>query len=256
LHTFVIVKLCLDLEFGFKLLGRWLPWKSPYANRSDNTCVTRHRVSIYTAGGPMDLFSEPRRLPLEGADVTYYPLPDLGISPDELFRILRTDVVWEQHSVRIEDRVIPQPRLSSWYGDVVHTYSTLAHILKPHPFSPLMHRLLRRLEDITGAQFNSMLANLYRDGSDKIGWHSDNEPELGTDPTIASISLGAERRFDLRRRDDHSKVARIVLEHGSLLVMGGGTQRNWQHGIARRTDTIAERINLTFRLTTSRRPRG
>jgi alkylated DNA repair dioxygenase AlkB len=197
----------------------------------------------------MDLFSEPRRLPLEGADVTYYPAPDLGMPADDLFDVLRREVAWEQHSIRIEDRVIPQPRLSSWYGDVVHTYSTLAHVLTPHPFSPLMEKLRAHLETITGAKFNSMLANLYRDGGDKIGWHSDNEPELGPEPLIASISLGAERRFDMRRRDDHAKVARIVLEHGSLLVMGGGTQRNWQHGIARRTDSIGERINLTFRLT-------
>jgi alkylated DNA repair dioxygenase AlkB len=197
----------------------------------------------------MDLFNEPRRLPLEEADVVYHPTPDIGISPDELFQALRREVIWEQHSIRIEDRIIPQPRLSSWYGDVVHTYSTLAQILQPHPFTPVLEQLRRRLETITGSRFNSMLANLYRDGSDKIGWHSDNEPELGLEPVIASISLGAERRFDLRRRDDHSKVARIILEHGSLLVMGGGTQKNWQHSIARRTDAIGERINLTFRLT-------
>lgn len=197
----------------------------------------------------MDLFSEPRRLPLTDADIVYHPRPDIGISPDELFQILRKEVIWEQHSIRIEDRIIPQPRLSSWYGDVVHTYSTLATVLQPHPFIPILNALRKRLESITGSRFNSMLANLYRDGGDKIGWHSDNEPELGPEPVIASISLGAERRFDLRRRDDHSKVARIVLEHGSLLIMGGGTQKNWQHGIARRTEKVGERINLTFRLT-------
>jgi alkylated DNA repair dioxygenase AlkB len=94
-----------------------------------------------------------------------------------------------------------------------------------------------------------MLANLYRDGSDAIGWHSDDEPELGREPVIASVSFGAARRFDLRRRDDHARIARIVLDHGSVLIMRGGTQRNWQHAVARTKTHIAERINLTFRLT-------
>ncbi|TCQ97326.1 alpha-ketoglutarate-dependent dioxygenase AlkB [Neorhizobium sp. JUb45] len=197
----------------------------------------------------MDLFNETRRLLLEGAEVVYHPSPDLGVSPDNLFERLREEIIWEQHSVRIEDRVIPQPRLSSWYGDVVHTYSTLAQILKPHPFTPLLEMLRQRLEEICSSSFNSMLANLYRSGDDAIGWHSDDEKELGSNPVIASISLGAERRFDLRRRDDHSKTVRLVLEHGSLLIMSGATQRNWQHGVARTKQVSGERINLTFRLT-------
>lgn len=196
-----------------------------------------------------DLFKDPRLLPLPGADVVYHPAPDLGGDPSDLFRKLRADIDWQQHSVRIQGNVIPQPRLSSWYGEVFHTYSTLAHILTPQAFSAELQDVKANVEAIVGAQFNSMLANLYRNGADAIGWHSDNEPELGLDPVIASISLGAERRFDMRRRDDHSRVARLVLEHGSLLVMAGGTQRNWQHAIARTTATIGERINLTFRMT-------
>ncbi|WP_320203482.1 alpha-ketoglutarate-dependent dioxygenase AlkB family protein [Agrobacterium rosae] len=201
----------------------------------------------------MDLFNETRHLPLDGAQVVYHPAPDLGMSADELFNLLRRDIVWEQHSIKIEDRVIPQPRLSSWYGDVVHTYSTLAHVLTPHAFTPLLEMVRERVETICASKFNSMLANLYRSGDDAIGWHSDNEPELGPEPLIASISLGAERRFDLRRRDDHSKTVRLVLEHGSLLVMSGETQRNWQHGVARTKQVTRERINLTFRLTAARR---
>jgi alkylated DNA repair dioxygenase AlkB len=197
----------------------------------------------------MDLFSETRTLRLPDAEVVYYPVPDLGASADELFRDLRHTLIWEQHYVRIHDQMLPQPRLSSWYGDVVHGYSTLAHALVPHPFNPMLEALKTRVEDVANARFNSMLANLYRDGHDAIGWHSDDEPELGKEPIIASLSLGGERRFDLRRRDDHSKAARIVLEHGSLLVMSGGTQRHWQHSIARTARSIGERINLTFRLT-------
>ncbi|QDG93805.1 alpha-ketoglutarate-dependent dioxygenase AlkB (plasmid) [Rhizobium sp. NIBRBAC000502774] len=201
----------------------------------------------------MDLFNETREISLDGAHVVYNPTPDLGILPDELFDRLRSEIVWEQHSIQIENRIIAQPRLSSWYGDVVHTYSTLAHVLTPHPFTPLLETIRQHVEGISASKFNSMLANLYRSGDDAIGWHSDNEPELGPEPLIASISLGAERRFDMRRRDDHSKTVSLILEHGSLLIMSGATQRNWQHGVARTRKVVGERINLTFRLTA---PRG
>jgi alkylated DNA repair dioxygenase AlkB len=196
-----------------------------------------------------DLFNEKRFLDLPRARVSYDPVPDLGIGPDILFDRLLAGIAWEQHAVRIQDRVIPQPRLSCWFGDTAHRYSTLAHSLTPHPFGPLLEKLRARVESITGARFNSMLANLYRDGTDAIGWHADDEPELGLEPVIASISLGAVRRFDMRQRSDHSQTTRILLEHGSLLVMSGGTQRFWQHSIARTRGRVGERINLTFRLT-------
>jgi alkylated DNA repair dioxygenase AlkB len=198
----------------------------------------------------LDLFNESRRLPLVDAEVVYHPSPDLGIPTDGLYARLREEIAWEQHFVRIEGRTIPQPRLSSWYGEVVHSYSTLAHTLRPYPFTPLLERLKSRLEEICNTSFNSMLANLYRNGADSIGWHSDKEPELGINPVIASLSFGSERRFDLRRKDDHSKTARVMLQHGSLLIMGGGTQQHWQHGIARASGVVGERVNLTFRLTT------
>lgn len=200
----------------------------------------------------MDLFSEPRRIDLADADVIYHPAPDLGVTPDVLFARLRDELPWEQHSVRIDDRVIPQPRLSSWHGEIVHKYASLAHHLVPHPWSDTLADLRIRVEALAGARFNSMLANLYRDGSDAIGWHSDDEPELGPRPLIASLSLGAERRFALRRHDDHGSVSRMVLEHGSLLLMGGTMQRYWQHALARTAQPIGERINLTFRLTLPR----
>lgn len=201
----------------------------------------------------MDLFSEPRRLDLRDADVTYHPAPDLGIAPDELFAQLRDEIPWEQHSVGINDRVIPQPRLSSWHGDIVHKYASLAHHLVPHPWSATLAGIRARVEALAAGRFNSMLANLYRDGQDAIGWHADDEPELGPRPLIASLSLGGERRFDMRLRADHGRVVRMVLEHGSLLVMGGAMQKYWQHSLARTAQPVGERINLTFRLTL---PRG
>lgn len=199
----------------------------------------------------MDLFNETRRLSLPDADVEYCPRPDLGATPDDLFAALRREIPWEQHHVRIQEQVIAQPRLSSWHGEVVHTYSTLAHVLVPHPWSLLLSRLRNRVEALTGVRFNSMLANLYRDGEDAIGWHSDDEPELGPAPVIASLSFGAERRFSMRRRDDHGHVVRMTLGHGSLLVMSGRMQQFWQHALPR-TRSAGERINLTFRLTQKR----
>jgi alkylated DNA repair dioxygenase AlkB len=200
----------------------------------------------------MDLFNETRRLSLADALVEYHPCPDLGATPDALFATLRAELPWEQHSVRIQDQIIPQPRLSSWHGSVVHTYSTLAHVLVPHPWSPSLLALREKLQAITGARFNSMLANLYRDGNDAIGWHSDDEPELGPTALIASLSFGAQRRFALRRRDDHAQVVRMELGHGSLLVMAGPMQHHWQHALPRTRTVTGERINLTFRLTQPR----
>jgi alkylated DNA repair dioxygenase AlkB len=197
----------------------------------------------------MDLFNEIRTIAMADATAVYHPAPDLGLHPDEIFTRLRAEIPWEQHSVCIHGRIIPQPRLSSWHGEVVHSYSTLAHDLIPHPWAGTVALLHKRVEALCGARFNSMLANLYRDGQDAIGWHADDEPELGTAPLIASLSFGAARRFDMRRKDDHAQLARITLEHGGLLIMGGAMQQHWQHAIARTTRPIGERINLTFRLT-------
>jgi alkylated DNA repair dioxygenase AlkB len=197
----------------------------------------------------MDLFNEIRPIVLADARVAYHPSPDLGLHPDAIFAALRAEIPWELHSVNIHGQIIPQPRLSSWHGEVVHTYSTLAHLLVPHPWSGVVAHLRERVEAICAARFNSMLANLYRNGQDAIGWHADDEPELGPAPVIASLSFGAERVFHMRGKDDHAKVKRITLEHGSLLIMAGTMQRHWQHAVMRTAKPIGERINLTFRLT-------
>jgi len=199
------------------------------------------------SGGHVDLFGEIRHLRLEGGTVVYDPRPDLGLSVNLLVNTLTSELAWQQHKIRIHETEIDQPRLSSWYGDVVHTYATLAHDLHPQPWSPVLRRLRQRVSDVVGVSFNSMLANLYRDGSDSIGWHRDNEKGLGPEPTIALISLGAERKFSLRRRDDHRSRCDIILEHGSLLVMSGTTQRYWEHAIPRTSAIAGARISLTFR---------
>ena len=119
--------------------------------------------------------------------------------------------------------------------------------IAPAPW-PALYEVRTQVERHTNTTFNSVLANLYRDGNDVVGWHADDEPELGPDPVIASVSLGAERDFVLRhnRRDDVPNVT-ITLPRGSLLVMSDGTQKNWQHTLPRRKRIDTPRLNLTFR---------
>ena len=143
-------------------------------------------------------------------------------------------------------RVVPAPRLEAWYGDegASYTYSGLAH--EPLPWTHELHELRSRVESETGASFNSVLANLYRDGNDSNGWHADDEDELGAEPIIASLSFGTPRRFLLRHRASRETVE-LALNPGSLLVMRGLTQQCWQHSIPKQRAVHQARINLTFR---------
>ena len=123
--------------------------------------------------------------------------------------------------------------------------------MHPLPFSPLLHEIKRKVENISEIKFTTVLLNLYRDGNDSNGWHSDDEKELGQDPVIASVSLGAKRRFQLRHKKDKSLRTTIELEHGSLLLMKGPTQHNWQHQLPKSKRIMEPRINLTFRIIAS-----
>ncbi len=196
------------------------------------------------------LFSESQRLQMDGADVTYHPCPNLGQPADELFSALLSNIPWEQRSIRIQGRDIPQPRLVSWHGDVPYTYSGLR--LMPKPWTPMLQVIRSQVEALAGCSFNSCLLNQYINERSSIGMHADDEPELGPRPIIASVSLGAERIFDMRRKDKTGRPVHINLEHGSVLIMAGDTQRNWLHGIAKTTVRSGPRINLTFRATKAR----
>jgi alkylated DNA repair dioxygenase AlkB len=166
---------------------------------------------------------------------------------DTLQRTLRDDVPWEVHRIRMFGRQVDSPRLSCWMGDPAARYRYSGTEFVPQPWHPALLPLRDQLSAFCGHAFNSVLLNRYRDGDDGMGWHSDNEPELGPAPVIASVSLGAPRRFLLRRRDDHAKKAEVLLDHGDLLVMGGQTQRHYQHSLPKSARPLAERLNLTFR---------
>ncbi|EEY99674.1 alkylated DNA repair protein [Vibrio sp. RC586] len=161
------------------------------------------------------------------------------------FEQLQAELNWQQKSIRLFGKCVLQPRLIAWYGELGYRYSGLQ--LSPEPFPPLLAKLRTECEQVAQTTFNSVLANLYRDGQDSMGWHQDNEPELGHHPIIASLSLGESRRFILRHYNDHDRKVVCELGHGDLLIMAGTTQHHWQHAIPKTRQTKQARINLTFR---------
>lgn len=166
---------------------------------------------------------------------------------DALQRTLREEVPWEVHRIRMFGRQVDSPRLSCWMGDPAARYRYSGTDFVPAPWHPALVPMRERLAAFCSTSFNSVLLNRYRDGKDSMGWHSDDEPELGQAPTIASLSLGETRRFLLRRRDDHHCKVEYLLGHGDLLVMTGSTQRHCQHALPKMARAAGERINLTFR---------
>ncbi|MBS0213531.1 MAG: alpha-ketoglutarate-dependent dioxygenase AlkB [Proteobacteria bacterium] len=166
---------------------------------------------------------------------------------DALFASLRTGIAWERHRLRLFGREIAAPRLSCWIGDADASYTYSRTRFEPRPWPRALLAIRARLCEEFDADCNGVLANLYRDGNDAMGWHADDEPEIDPRAPILSLSLGATRRFALRRRDDHARRHAIELAHGSLLVMPAGLQQAWQHALPRTARRIGPRINLTFR---------
>lgn len=184
---------------------------------------------------------------LPGADVSHLPAWLPQSDADALLHDLQRSVPWEVHRIRMFGRWVDSPRLSCWIGDPDAHYRYSGTGFVPHPWPAALRPLRERLQQACDARFNSVLANRYRDGRDGMGWHSDDEPELGAQPVIASLSLGATRRFLLRRRDERAQVFEFALGHGDLLVMAGETQRHYQHALPKTARPLGERINLTFR---------
>ena len=192
-------------------------------------------------------------LSLPQAELLFNPLFLPAAEAAALLTQLTGAVAWEQRSIRIFGQEIPQPRLTAWYGDAEARYTYSGLTWEPRPWLPALQALRQRLEATTGARFNSVLLNLYRDGRDSMGWHADNEPELGPAPAIASLSLGATRRFRLRpyrpgagAEQAHAPFG-LDLPSGSLLLMRGPTQQHWQHALPKTARPIGPRLNLTFR---------
>jgi alkylated DNA repair dioxygenase AlkB len=171
-------------------------------------------------------------------------LPAWAPDSDALLDRLREETAWEQHALTLFGRTVPTPRLTAWTGDHPYRYSGIVN--QPRPWSPALRALRDRLVTELGAPFDSCLANLYRDGSDSMGWHSDDEPELGPRPMIASVSLGARRRFLLRHRASGQRWS-VELGAGDLLVMRAESQSDYRHAVPKTARALAPRLNLTFR---------
>lgn len=165
-----------------------------------------------------------------------------------LFEQLSENLEWEQTRIRMAGKLIPIPRLNAWYGDESAEYRYSGTSFHALPWIEPLIRIRKLIEQRCGRRFNSVLANLYRDGRDSVSWHADDEPELGKDPFIASLSLGQERRFQLKHRRDKS-ISRIDIDlpDNSLLLMGGALQHHWIHQVPKTRKPVSARINLTFR---------
>ena len=200
------------------------------------------RAAVFVPSG------EPgERLPLEDADIRFWPVALAVEEASELLDRLLTGIDWQHEEVLIFGQRRPVPRLVAWHGDpgASYTYSGTPH--QPLPWTPALELVRERVLSLTGCAFNSVLLNLYRDGRDGMGWHSDDEPELGRDPVIASVSLGAPRRFCLRHRRRKDQRLDVSLGHGSLLLMAGATQHHWVHAVPKTALPVGPRVNLTFR---------
>ena len=205
----------------------------------------------------MDLFSN-LELDNKEKNITNYELPNANIkliesflSPNESNKAMDSlinTVQWQQDYIKMYGKQIPLPRLTAWYGDSGREYSYSGIPMKPHPWNDELLKIKNLIEAECESKFSSVLLNLYRDGSDSVSWHQDDEKELGQNPTIASLSLGEARKFQLKHIHDENLKEALNLTNGSLLVMKGETQHFWKHQIPKTKKKIGQRLNLTFRL--------
>jgi len=201
----------------------------------------------------MDLFSSEERktpisLDLKDADIQYYPSFFSSEESSAYFKILMNETPWQQDDIKLFGKTYAQPRLTALYGENEKPYGYSGITMLPKPFSKTLLEIKEKIETVIPASFTTVLLNLYRDGSDSNGWHSDDEKELGRNPVIASVSFGTPRVFQLKHKKDKTLKHKILLEDGSLLLMQGTTQELWKHQIAKSKKVVAPRINLTFRI--------
>ena len=195
-----------------------------------------------------DLFGQ--SMLLDGS-MEYFPQWMDRRESNALLARLQSDIDWQQPSITLYGKSHPIPRLQAWMGDEPHTYRYSGTDFTSEIWPDYLASLAEHVGGIAGVEFNSVLLNLYRNGQDSMGWHSDDEPELGRAPVIASLSLGAERDFTLRRSGTTRQAHSLLLQHGSLLIMKAGMQSRWQHALPRRARVTEPRINLTFRRITA-----
>lgn len=196
----------------------------------------------------MDLFSkEKQEFNLPNAQLIYYPKCFSKTESDTYFKQLKTTTNWQEDDITVFGKTYKQPRLTALYSNTEKPYSYSSITMYPTIFSQDILDIKSKVEDLSNHNFNTVLLNLYRNGNDSNGWHADNEKELGKHPIIASVTFGEERPFHFKHRTLKEERHKLILEHGSLLIMKGQMQEYWLHQIAKTRKDIGERINLTFR---------
>ena len=185
---------------------------------------------------------------LPNAEIEYHPNFFDAEKANLLFEKLYHETPWQQDEIKVFNKIHPQPRLTALYGNEGKPYSYSNIVMHPHKWNTIIMFIKNEVETICNTNFTTVLLNLYRDGKDSNGWHADNEKELGKNPFIASVSLGAERMFHLQHNKIKEANIKLNLEHGSLLLMKGETQHFWKHQIPKTSKIVGPRINLTFRI--------
>ena len=197
----------------------------------------------------MNLFSKEKlHLKLPQAELIYIENFYDEATANSLFNSLRSNIEWQQDDITLFGKTYLQPRLTALYASnkLPYTYSNIT--MHPHVFYKELIDIKDKVEEACNSSFTTCLLNLYRNGQDSNGWHADDESELGVNPVIASVSLGAERIFHLKHKEDKTLKHKLILEHGSLLLMKGTTQHCWLHQLPKTKKQIEKRINLTFRI--------
>jgi alkylated DNA repair dioxygenase AlkB len=209
--------------------------------------VVDAQPSLFDAGSPAGRHDGVERPVLPDADLTYLP-SFFAADRERLLEQLLSTTAWRQDVITLYGAPTPIPRLQAWYGDPGRTYTYSGIVLEPQPWTPALLEIRTAIEPEAGVRFNSVLCNRYRDGRDGVAWHADDEPELGAEPVIASVSFGAVRPFRFRHQRDPDLTYELELASGSLLLMRGPTQACWKHQIAKTAKPVGERVNLTFRV--------
>lgn len=197
----------------------------------------------------LSLFKEAGQSPGLPLELLEYH-PDIFDETESLILLdkLTTGTPWKQKIVQMYDKQVITPRLTAWYADpAIHDYTSMLKAV-PNQWTVELLMIKAKVEAVCGILFNSVLLNNYRNGNDSVAWHSDNEKALGSHPVIASVSFGQVRSFDIRSKDNHREKYSILLESGSLMIMKGNLQQNWEHRIAKSSRPKKQRINLTFRV--------
>ncbi|MGW1455148.1 alpha-ketoglutarate-dependent dioxygenase AlkB family protein [Salegentibacter agarivorans] len=184
---------------------------------------------------------------LPQAELEYFPHFLNTEKANFLFEKLLKEVSYQQQNIKLFGKEIPQPRLTAFFAEIGISYTYSGLQLKPETFSSEILDLKQQTEELSGFEFNTCLANLYRDGNDSMGWHADDEQVLGKNPVIASISLGGVRSFQFKHKTNKNLKEKIELQHGSLLIMKGSMQHFWKHQLPKTKKEVSPRINLTFR---------